>query len=76
MINECIRFARLVGYRKITLWTATALVASALAGFAHPLTEKRHPITESLQWGPGCIPQLCVVVQHGLDAFRAPALVV
>jgi DNA-binding MarR family transcriptional regulator/ribosomal protein S18 acetylase RimI-like enzyme len=52
LIDECIRFARAAGYRKITLWTQSELLAARRlyerAGFRLVATEKHRSFGKSL----------------------------
>ena len=46
LVEQCVRFARESGYRKITLWTQSILLAARgiyqQAGFRKVATEKHH----------------------------------
>jgi GNAT superfamily N-acetyltransferase len=52
LIDECIRFARAAGYRKITLWTQSELVAARRlyerAGFRRVATERHRSFGHDL----------------------------
>lgn len=52
LVDECVRFARLVGYRKITLWTQSVLVAARhiydRAGFRLVHEEPHHSFGHDL----------------------------
>lgn len=52
LVNECIRFARASGYRKITLWTQSILTAARgiykNAGFVHVGTEPHRSFGQDL----------------------------
>jgi DNA-binding MarR family transcriptional regulator/ribosomal protein S18 acetylase RimI-like enzyme len=52
LIDECVRFARAAGYRKITLWTQSELLAARRlyerAGFRQVATEKHRSFGKSL----------------------------
>ncbi len=52
LVNECIRFARQVGYRKMTLWTNSVLIAARhiykKAGFHIVHREKHHSFGHDL----------------------------
>jgi DNA-binding MarR family transcriptional regulator/GNAT superfamily N-acetyltransferase len=52
LVAECVAFARACGYRKITLWTQSILVAArgiyAAAGFTHVATEPHHSFGHDL----------------------------
>jgi DNA-binding MarR family transcriptional regulator/ribosomal protein S18 acetylase RimI-like enzyme len=52
LVDECIAFARSCGYRKITLWTQSMLLAARgiyqKAGFVHVATEPHHSFGHDL----------------------------
>lgn len=52
LVDECIAFARSCGYRKITLWTQSMLLAARgiyqTAGFVHVATEPHHSFGHDL----------------------------
>ena len=52
LVNECTRFARQAGYKKITLWTNSVLLAARniyqKAGYKLVKTEKRHSFGKDL----------------------------
>lgn len=52
LVGECIAFARSCGYRKITLWTQSMLLAARgiyqNAGFVHVATEPHHSFGQGL----------------------------
>jgi len=52
LVDECVRFARLKGYRKLMLWTNDVLIAArrlyVQAGFRLVLTEKHHSFGKDL----------------------------
>lgn len=52
LVGECIAFARSCGYRKITLWTQSMLLAARgiyqNAGFVHVATEPHHSFGQNL----------------------------
>lgn len=52
LVGECIAFARSCGYRKITLWTQSMLLAARgiyqNAGFVHVATEPHHSFGQDL----------------------------
>jgi GNAT superfamily N-acetyltransferase len=52
LVNECIRFARASGYRKVTLWTQSILVAAHRiyegAGFSLVREEAHHSFGKDL----------------------------
>jgi GNAT superfamily N-acetyltransferase len=58
LVNECVDFARQAGYRAITLWTQSNLLAArhvyAQAGFQLVHTEKPSPDSEDL-YGLGSV---------------------
>jgi DNA-binding MarR family transcriptional regulator/GNAT superfamily N-acetyltransferase len=52
LVDECVRFARRAGYRKVTLWTNSVLVAArrlyAAAGFRRVGSERHHSFGHDL----------------------------
>src|SRR5215471_4630843 len=52
LVDECVRFARAAGYRKITLWTQSNLLAARhlykAAGFACVAQERHHRFGKDL----------------------------
>ncbi len=54
LVNECVRFARTAGYKRITLWTQSILVEAhriyQQAGFRLVKEEPHHSFSEDLHW--------------------------